>query len=97
MRQQESALHKAKQALAAKQEEVDQALARLEALRRDGLREYQVLTERFGDKDKLWLLSVPRSDKPVRWAVAAPDSRTAADILSKKIAEPEKPAVDGQL
>lgn len=97
VRQQESALHKLEQAFTAKQLEVEEALARLDALRRDGLREYQVLTERFGEKDKLWLLSVPRTDKPARWAVAAPDPHTATAILTKKIADPEKPAVEGQL
>jgi len=97
VRQQESALGNVEKTLAAKQEEVAEVQAKLNALRGEGLREYQVLTERFGDKDKLWLLVVPRPDKPARWAVAAPDSQTATELLSKKIAIPEKPAVEGQL
>ena len=97
VRQQETALLKADQALAEQEDRITKAQARLAAARADSLREYQVLTERFSDKDRLWLLSVERPGKPVRWAVAAPDQRTATDLLSTRVASSEKPAVDGKL
>jgi len=97
VRQQESALHTVEKALETKQEELEVAEAALALRRGNGLPEYQMLTERFGDKDKLWLMAVPQAGKPARWAVAAPDARTAAELLAKKVSAAAPPAVEGQL
>ncbi|SMH55638.1 hypothetical protein [Azospirillum agricola] len=97
VRQQDGALRHLEKALADKQEEVEAAQTRLNALRGEGRREYELLSERFGEKDKLWLLTVPRDDRPARWAVAAPDPQTASDLLTKRVTTPERPEVEGQM
>lgn len=97
VRQQDGALRHLEKVLAEKQEEVEAAQTRLNTLRGEGRREYELLGERFGEKDKLWLLAVPRADRPARWAVAAPDAQTASELLAKTLTTPERPAVEGQL
>jgi hypothetical protein len=97
MRRNEAELRQTEEAIAVRTAQAGELQTRLNDLRRHGPREYTLLNERFGDKDRLWLLTVPRADRPERWAVAAPDSGTAMALLSARITVPERPVVDDQL
>lgn len=97
LRRQETELRQAEEAIAVRNAQAVELQARLNELRRLGPREYTLLSERFGEKDRLWLLTVPRPDRPERWAVAAPDSGTAMALLSTRLTAPERPVVDDQL
>ena len=97
MRRNEAELRRTEEAIAVRAAQATELQSRLNELRRHGLREYTLLNERFGDKDRLWLLTVPRPDRPERWAVAAPDSGTALALLCARITVPERPVVDDQL
>ncbi|ANC92639.1 hypothetical protein A6A40_12485 [Azospirillum humicireducens] len=97
MRRHEAELRQTEDAIAVRTAQTAELQSRLNDLRRHGPREYTLLNERFGDKDRLWLLTVPRPDRPERWAVAAPDSGTAMALLCARITVPERPVVDDQL
>ncbi|HYF86310.1 hypothetical protein [Azospirillum sp.] len=97
MRRNEAELRQTEEAIAVRAAQAAELQSRLNDLRRHGPREYTLLNERFGDKDRLWLLTVPRPDRPERWAVAAPDSGTAMALLCARITVPERPVVDDQL
>ena len=97
MRRNEAELRRTEEAIAVHAAQAAELQSRLNDLRRHGPREYTLLNERFGDKDRLWLLTVPRPDRPERWAVAAPDSGTALALLCARITVPERPVVDDQL
>ncbi|CAO3417299.1 hypothetical protein [Azospirillum endophyticum] len=97
MRQLESELRQVEEAIAVRNAQAADLQSRLNDLRRQGPREYTLLTERFGEKDRLWLMSVPRPDRAERWAVAAPDGGTAMALLCARITVPERPVVDDQL
>ncbi|CAO3449423.1 hypothetical protein [Azospirillum largimobile] len=97
MRRNEAELRQTEEAIAVRTAQAAELQRRLNDLRRHGPREYTLLNERFGDKDRLWLLTVPRPDRPERWAVAAPDSGTAMALLCARITVPERPVVDDQL
>lgn len=97
MRRHEAELRQTEEAIAVRATQAAELQSKLNDLRRHGPREYTLLNERFGDKDRLWLLTVPRQDRPERWAVAAPDSGTAMALLCARITVPERPVVDDQL
>lgn len=97
MRRLESELRQTEETIAVRNAQAAELQSRLNDLRRHGPREYTLLSERFGDKDRLWLLTVPRPDRPERWAVAAPDSGTAMALLCARITVPERPVLDDQL
>lgn len=97
LRQEEETLRQTNKSLKEREGEIDALQAQLEEARRNGAPEYRVLTERFGEKDRLWLLTVPQPGRPERWAVAAPDAGTATALLTGKVTSPERPVVDGQL
>lgn len=97
MHHQETELRQAEEAIAVRNAQAVELQTRLNHLRRQGPREYTLFNERFGEKDRLWLLTVPRPDRPERWAVAAPDSGTAMALLCARITVPERPVIDDQL
>ncbi|WP_247894231.1 hypothetical protein [Azospirillum sp. B510] len=97
LRRNEIELRQTEEAISVRNAQAAELQTRLNDLRRQGPREYTLMNERFGEKDKLWLLSVPRPDRPERWAVAAPDSGTAMALLCARITVPERPVVDDQL
>lgn len=97
MRQLDSELRQVEEAITVRNAQAVDLQSRLNDLRRQGPREYTLLNERFGEKDRLWLMTVPRPDRPERWAVAAPDGGTAMALLCARISVPERPVLDGQL
>lgn len=97
VRRLETELRQAEDAVAVRNAQAVELQTRLNELRRLGPREYTLLNERFSEKDRLWLLTVPRPDRPERWAVAAPDSGTAMALLCARLTVPERPVVDDQL
>jgi hypothetical protein len=97
LRRQETELRQLEEAIAVRNAQAVELQSGLNDLRRLGPREYTLLNERFAEKDRLWLLTVPRPDRPERWAVAAPDSGTAMALLCARITAPERPVVDDQL
>ncbi|PWC88662.1 hypothetical protein TSH100_06995 [Azospirillum sp. TSH100] len=97
LRRQETELRQLEDTIAVRNAQAVELQTRLNELRRHGPREYTLMNERFGEKDRLWLLTVPRPDRPERWAVAAPDSGTALALLCARITVPERPVVDDQL
>ncbi|ALG70350.1 hypothetical protein VY88_07840 [Azospirillum thiophilum] len=94
---QEIELRQTEEAISVRQAEAADLQSRLNDLRRQGPREYTLLNERFGDRDQLWLLTIPKPERPERWAVAASDSGTAMALLSGHVAAVERPVLDGQL
>lgn len=97
MRQLESELRQVEEAIGVRNAQAVDLQSRLNDLRRQGPREYTLLSERFGDKDRLWLMSVPRPERPERWAVAAPDGGTAMALLCARVTVPERPVLEDQL
>ncbi|MBY6265831.1 hypothetical protein EI613_28520 [Azospirillum sp. 412522] len=97
MRRLESELHQVEEAIAVRNAQAADLQSQLNDMRRQGPREYTLLNERFGEKDRLWLMSVPRPDRPERWAVAAPDGGTAMALLCARITVPERPVLEDQL
>jgi septal ring factor EnvC (AmiA/AmiB activator) len=97
LRRQETELHQLEDAISVRNAQAVELQSQLNDLRRQGPREYTLMNERFGEKDRLWLLTVPRPDRPERWAVAAPDSGTALALLCARVTVPERPVVDDQL
>ncbi|MBK1842401.1 hypothetical protein JHL17_33905 [Azospirillum sp. YIM B02556] len=97
LRRQETELHQLEEAIAVRNAQAAELQAKLNGLRRQGPREYTLFSERFGEKDRLWLMTVPRPDRPERWAVAAPDGGTAMALLCARTTVPERPVVDDQL
>ncbi|WP_247871884.1 hypothetical protein [Azospirillum sp. TSO35-2] len=93
----EVTLRQTEDGIAVRLAQIEELQARLDELRLSGPPEYRVLNERFGERDRLWLLTIPQSGRPSRWAVAAPDSATAMALLAKTVAAPERPVVDGHL
>ncbi|MBP2300319.1 hypothetical protein [Azospirillum picis] len=101
----EGELQETAQSLEVRQAEVADLQATLKKLKLDGPREYRLLSERFGDGDRLFLLTIPRTgprtgpqdDRPDCWAVAAADSGAAMALLAKTVPSPERPALNGQL
>jgi hypothetical protein len=97
IRQEEVALRKAEELLNQRRQEVAVAEERLRNTRTTCVRVYQVLVERYAEKDRLWLLGNGKNSESNRWAVAAPDAKTATDLVLKKTPGAEKPALEGQL
>ncbi|GLR81790.1 hypothetical protein HUE56_10720 [Azospirillum oryzae] len=97
LRRQETELRQLEEAIGVRNAQAVELQTRLNDLRRQGPREYTLFNERFGEKDRLWLLSVPRPDRPDRWAVAAPDSGTAMALLCARTTVPDRPVIDDQL
>lgn len=97
IRQEEIALSKAEEVLRARREEIAAAEERLRTTRTTCVRVYDVLIERYAEKDRLWLLADGKNGAVGRWAVAAPDVKTATEMVMKKNSGVGKLAQEGQM
>ncbi len=94
IRHEQETLLKAEEALDGRRKEVAAAEERLRKTRTTCVKIYELLHERYGEKDRLWLVADGENGAAGRWAVAAPDEKTATELVRKKA---EKPAVEGKL
>lgn len=94
IRHEQDTLLKAEEALDGRRHEVAAAEERLRKTRTTCVKVYEVLHERYAEKDRLWLVADGENGATGRWAVAAPDEKTATELVRKKA---EKPSVEGKL
>ncbi|MFD1624897.1 hypothetical protein [Azospirillum griseum] len=94
IRHEQDALIKAEEALDGRRQEVAAAEERLRKTRVTCVKVYELLHERYSEKDRLWLVADGENGTAGRWAVAAPDEKTATELVRKKA---DKPSVEGKL